>query len=269
MRRSCGLGLAGVILLGSLVAGCRGSSADAEQASDLTAEAPEPVRPPFAIREDSTNLLFVYRETSGALRTVTKLADVPAERRAAVRVDSLSIAPERRLDPRYVYVADLRSRGADGYRVVKMLREQFEAGFALDGAPPSPVAVAGREPRGDGAQAPRGDAQVTIYGTSWCGACRQAARWLTSRGIPFVERDIERDAQARAEMESRAALQGFVPRGVPVIDVRGTLIDGFNPARIEQLLASRAAPAPSLPGPAPVAPAPPVPPPVTGPVRPI
>ncbi|MCC7539779.1 MAG: hypothetical protein IT379_26385 [Deltaproteobacteria bacterium] len=262
-----------LLVLSLLAIGCAGQNASTTSADGVTVETPEPIQPPFEIREGASNLLFVFREPNGNLRNASKLADVPAERRAAVRVDSLSIPPERRLDPRYVYVADLRARGEGGrYRVVKMLREQFEAGAAIDGtmpAPAAPTAVAGSGASGSGAN---GDAQVTLYSTSWCGACRSAAQWMRSRNIPFVERDIERDAAARSEMQARAAQQGFVPRGVPVIDVRGTLVQGFDPHQIERLLSAAPPPAAAPGGPSVAPSAPPVAPavpPVTGPVRPI
>jgi len=72
----------------------------------------------------------------------------------------------------------------------------------------------------------RTQARVVLYATDWCGYCKQTKRFLDSKGIPFKEFDIEKDAEARKTYE---ALGG---RGIPLIDVNGTLIRGFDPDEI-------------------------------------
>ena len=67
------------------------------------------------------------------------------------------------------------------------------------------------------------EAKVTLYATDWCGYCKQTRRFLDSKGIPYTEFDIEKDAAGRKAYE---ALGG---RGIPLIDVNGTLIRGFSP----------------------------------------
>lgn len=65
-------------------------------------------------------------------------------------------------------------------------------------------------------------ARVTLYATDWCGYCKQTRRFLDSKGIPYKEFDIEKSAEGRKAYE---ALGG---RGIPLIDVNGTLIRGFS-----------------------------------------
>jgi len=72
----------------------------------------------------------------------------------------------------------------------------------------------------------RANAHVVLYATDWCGYCKQTKRFLDQKGIPFKEFDIEKDAEARKAYE---ALGG---RGIPLIDVNGTLIRGFDPDEI-------------------------------------
>ncbi|MEG5267227.1 glutaredoxin family protein [Pseudomonas sp. JDS28PS106] len=69
-------------------------------------------------------------------------------------------------------------------------------------------------------------ARVVIYATDWCGYCKQTRRFLDSKGIPFREYDIEKSEEGRKAYE---ALGG---RGIPMIDVNGTLIRGYEPDRI-------------------------------------
>ena len=65
-------------------------------------------------------------------------------------------------------------------------------------------------------------AQVVMYATEWCGYCKQTRRFLDSKGIPFKEYDIEKSDEGRKAYE---ALGG---RGIPLIDVNGTIIRGFS-----------------------------------------
>ncbi|HEY0287854.1 MAG TPA: glutaredoxin family protein [Pseudomonas sp.] len=66
------------------------------------------------------------------------------------------------------------------------------------------------------------NAKVVLYATDWCGYCKQTRRFLDSKGIPYTEFDIEKSALGRKAYE---ALGG---RGIPLIDVNGTLIRGFS-----------------------------------------
>ena len=198
------------------------------------AEEGAPVEPPFEVRGDCEGLLLVWFDDEG-LHTASTRDEVPAGRRQRVRVDSLSAEPDLRLDPSLVYVADLRRPGeGNRYTVRVMSREAFDA--LVDRA-------GGRAPgdEGNGAQVATGpgapgNADVIIYGASWCGACRSAAGFFRRRGVAFVERDIERDPSARTEMQQKARRVGMVPSGIPVIDVRGTLVQGFDERRITALL---------------------------------
>lgn len=66
------------------------------------------------------------------------------------------------------------------------------------------------------------NARVVMYSTDWCGYCKQTRRFLDSQGIAFKEYDIEKSTDGRQAYE---ALGG---RGIPMIDVNGTIIRGFS-----------------------------------------
>jgi glutaredoxin len=77
---------------------------------------------------------------------------------------------------------------------------------------------------------------VIIYGASWCSACHDAAAYLRRKGVPFIEKDIEEDAAANREMRTKLAKAGL-PRGsIPVIDVRGRVMVGFNAREVDAAL---------------------------------
>lgn len=191
-----------------------------EKAKPETAHG-ELVRPPFAMRGELEGLLLVWFDDKGTAHAASKRADVPEASRARVRVDALDLKPEQRLDASEVYVADLRAPQKDGeYRVEKWSRDAFEAALA---PAPEPVAAAS-------------DAPVILYGASWCGACKQAAQFLTQRGVPFIEKDIEKEPAARDELMQKARAQGVSTNGIPVLDVHGKLISGFEPNVLGSLL---------------------------------
>ena len=103
---------------------------------------------------------------------------------------------------------------------------------AAPGAAPLDQPSGGR----DAGAAPAGSPVVTIYGTSWCGACRSARQYLTERRIPFADKDIERDPAAARELNDKASKMGIPTDRVPIIEVRGRLLQGFDRARIDALL---------------------------------
>jgi glutaredoxin-like YruB-family protein len=72
---------------------------------------------------------------------------------------------------------------------------------------------------------------VTVYSTPTCSFCVAAKHYLRQHAIPFRDVDVSRDARAAAEMVRKTG-----QRGVPVIDVNGTAIVGFDKARLNAAL---------------------------------
>jgi glutaredoxin 3 len=205
-------------------AGGRPNAAARPDTAKLSNEAGNVVAPPFAVRGELDGLLLVWFDQAGT-HTAKRRSEIPEGRRSQVRVESLSVAPGQRLDPEHVYVADLRAPAAGGsYPVRTHTRDWFDA--QVDGARPVPKPT----------EQASSNASVTIYKASWCGACRAAAAYLRSRNVQFVEKDIEKDAEANAEMLRKAAAAGKRPSGVPVIDFGGQIIMGFDQATLDRLI---------------------------------
>jgi glutaredoxin len=193
------------------------------------------VTPPFAVRGELEGLLLVWMDREG-LHSASKLSEIPEKNRERVRVDSLQIPPDQRLDEDFVYLADLRKPQADGsYPVRKVRRDWFEK--LVDGQTPGqnlpskttaennlvpPSTTAG--------------ARVIIYGASWCGACRAAASYFRARNIAFEEKDVEKSRDAYAEMQQKASSAGVKPGSLPLIDFRGHIVSGFSPGALDALI---------------------------------
>ncbi len=79
------------------------------------------------------------------------------------------------------------------------------------------------------------DPQVIIYSTTWCAFCKTEAQWLEHLGIPYVKKDIEEDKAAYDELMGK--IDGNF-MGVPVTDVAGEVILGFDRPKIQNALKS-------------------------------
>lgn len=106
---------------------------------------------------------------------------------------------------------------------------------AFDRLVPGPVQwVAAGEASEPQAQTPKAEAshnEVIIYITSWCPACRMTMDYMKDKKIPFVAKDVEKNEQYMKEMVRKVG--GY--RGVPVLDINGRILLGFNPQVLDQL----------------------------------
>lgn len=78
--------------------------------------------------------------------------------------------------------------------------------------------------------------KVIVYKTDWCGVCKKAIAFLEREGIPYEAKDIEKDKSAAAELQAKAKKQGVPMGSVPVIDVNGKLMVGFDKRKLKELL---------------------------------
>ena len=72
---------------------------------------------------------------------------------------------------------------------------------------------------------------VIIYSTPTCGYCHMAKEFFTRNNVTYKEKDVASDMEARQEM-----LEKSQQMGVPVIDVDGTILVGFNEPKLRELL---------------------------------
>jgi len=71
---------------------------------------------------------------------------------------------------------------------------------------------------------------IKIYSTPTCPWCRKAKEWLKKKRIPFQDFDVVEDEKAREEMINKSGQMA-----VPVLDIDGEIMVGFQEARLEEL----------------------------------
>ncbi|GAB4575280.1 MAG: glutaredoxin family protein [Anaerolineae bacterium] len=73
--------------------------------------------------------------------------------------------------------------------------------------------------------------KVIIFTTPTCTYCNAAKRYLRQHRIKFREVDISRDPAAARDVMRRTGSMG-----VPVLDIGGKIVRGFDKPRINELL---------------------------------
>lgn len=72
---------------------------------------------------------------------------------------------------------------------------------------------------------------VTIYSTPFCVYCKMAKAFFAEKNIVFTEKNVASDVPAREEMLKKSGQMG-----VPVIDIDGKIIIGFDKPKLQELL---------------------------------
>lgn len=75
------------------------------------------------------------------------------------------------------------------------------------------------------------DTKVTVYSADWCAFCHAAKDYLTKIGVAYNEKNVEEDLQFAKE-----AVEKSGQTGIPVIDIDGTIIVGFDRPKIDTVL---------------------------------
>ena len=80
---------------------------------------------------------------------------------------------------------------------------------------------------------PGTDSKIIIYSTNWCAFCKTEKQYLDKKGIAYIEKNVEEDKVAYEELmqKNNGAFQG-----VPVTDIAGELVLGFDRLKIDRLI---------------------------------
>ena len=72
---------------------------------------------------------------------------------------------------------------------------------------------------------------IKVYTTDSCPWCVKAKNYLKSKNIAFEELNVAEDMYARQEMVQKSRQMG-----VPVLDINGTVVIGFDKPAIDTAL---------------------------------
>ncbi len=73
--------------------------------------------------------------------------------------------------------------------------------------------------------------EVTFYTTPTCPWCKKTKRFLKENNIKYNEVDVGSDDDASKEMIKKSGQMG-----VPVVDVDGVIITGFDEGKLKSVL---------------------------------
>lgn len=72
---------------------------------------------------------------------------------------------------------------------------------------------------------------VTVYSSTTCPWCVKAKDYLKSKGVEYNDVNVSLDPAAAKEMIEKSG-----QRGVPVLDINGSIVVGFDRPQIDKLL---------------------------------
>ncbi len=72
---------------------------------------------------------------------------------------------------------------------------------------------------------------ITVYSAPWCGFCVAAKRYLDDKGIKYIEKNVDEDRSYAEE-----AVQKSGQMGIPVLDIDGNIVVGFDRPTIDRLV---------------------------------
>jgi len=75
-------------------------------------------------------------------------------------------------------------------------------------------------------------AKVKVYSTATCPWCHKVKEFLDEKKVKYEDIDVGADKKAAEEMVEKSGQMG-----VPVTDINGTIIVGFDKEAIEKALA--------------------------------
>lgn len=76
---------------------------------------------------------------------------------------------------------------------------------------------------------------IKIYSTPTCPWCKKTKDYLKSKNIDFIDVNVADDMKEREEMRSLSKQSG-----VPVINIDGKIVVGFNKIEIDKLIENKA-----------------------------
>jgi len=71
---------------------------------------------------------------------------------------------------------------------------------------------------------------IIIYSTELCPYCGMAKKYMNNKGLEYIDKNVGNDKEALDEMVEKSG-----QTSVPVIDINGSIIVGFDREMIDKL----------------------------------
>ncbi len=72
---------------------------------------------------------------------------------------------------------------------------------------------------------------ITVYSADWCGFCHMVKAYFDKLGVKYTEKNVEQNPKYAQE-----AVEKSGQMGIPVIDMDGEIIIGFDRPKIDHAL---------------------------------
>jgi glutaredoxin 3 len=75
---------------------------------------------------------------------------------------------------------------------------------------------------------------ITIYSADWCGFCQHAKNYLDGLKVEYTEKNVE-----HSQDYAKEAVEKSGQMGIPVLDIAGEIIVGFDKPKIDAALKAK------------------------------
>lgn len=72
---------------------------------------------------------------------------------------------------------------------------------------------------------------IEVYSADWCAYCRAAKEYFDRLGVKYTEKNVEHNPEFMKESVEKSGQMG-----IPVIDIDGAIIVGFDRPKIDAAL---------------------------------
>lgn len=76
--------------------------------------------------------------------------------------------------------------------------------------------------------------KIIVYGAEWCAFCHHAMRYFDSIKVKYTYKNVDHDQQALKDCVEKSG-----QTGIPVLDIDGDIVVGFNRPAIDQALRAK------------------------------
>ncbi|MBN2693181.1 glutaredoxin family protein [bacterium] len=150
---------------------------------------------------ENKNLLYYYFE-NGKSKITKDPFQIPDSLRDRVLLVDTKLSPKERMSDKYVYRADLSKLNEKKISYSIILRKDFELNTDQK--------------------------TLIIYTTNSCSVCTELRKYLDTKKIPYIDKNLEENPYYQKELAIKAQQSDRTISGVPVLDINGVLYMGFQ-----------------------------------------